>query len=283
MMADEKKFLRLALIGREVSRSPSPSLHRSILKELGAECSYENLSVAEADFGRSAAELFERFDGFNVTMPYKRTILPFLTRLDGAAAALLSVNTVLCEGRIGYNTDCGGFSAALSAEGIVLSGKRALVLGAGGAGRSCIRALQAGGAEVSVYEKDPARLREVYETIGGFRPLDRLEREPFALIVNCTGVGMHESEGLLPAVRTPWGERLFGGEFLDGCEAAIDLIYAPARSAFLNEAQRHGAKIINGAGMLFFQAYLADCIFLNREPDLSEAVRFKKKTEEVNQ
>lgn len=272
--------LKLALVGRNVSASPSPRLHGFIMKTLGAACGYEKISLTEAEFSSRIEGLFSAYDGLNVTAPYKRAIMPYLTRLEGDAEAFGSVNTVLTCRRLGFNTDGGGFSMMLQTEGIGCLGKRALVLGAGGAGRSCIKTLLKSGAEVFVYEKDSARLAEVLNLLGIFTPLGTIGKERFDLIVNCTGVGMNESVGMLPSVRTPEGERPFCKEFFTGCESAVDLIYAPACSAFLETAKRSGAKTVNGWGMLFFQAYFSDCIFLGRAPDADEAVWIKKKYEE---
>lgn len=270
---------RLALVGKNVSNSPSPKIHRFIMQKLRATCSYETLSLSEDAFSARAEELFSAYDGLNVTMPYKRSILPYLTRCDEISAALSSVNTVKTKGRVGYNTDLGGFSWLLSSENISPCGMRALVLGAGGAGRSVIRALSDSKAEVFVYEKDPLRLQKVFSDLGGFTPLSRLKRERFDLIVNCTGVGMHETEGRLPLVLTEQGEERFDETFFSGCSAAVDLIYDPALSAFLKAAKNVGIRGVNGKKMLFFQAYLADCIFLNREGNFRSAQEIQRQFE----
>ena len=91
------------------------------------------------------------------------------------------------------------------------------------------------------------------------------------MIVNVTGVGMHKTEGVSPV----------GEEILKTCEVAVDLIYYPRKSEFLRIAESLGKKIVNGEGMLFYQAYYADCIYLNRQPRAAEAKElFEKYTEE---
>lgn len=275
-------MVNLALIGKDVSKSLSPRMHTFLLREMGESCRYELLSLSPDSFERKAESLFETYDAFNVTIPYKRAILPFLKDLSEESRKFGSVNTVLSAPRAGYNTDIGGFSLLLETEGISVAGKQVLVLGAGGAGRSCIGRLVSGGAQVSVYEEVETRLEEVFQEIGGFRPLSVIELEPYDLIVNCTGVGMHETVGQLPAVKTSEGKRPFPEELFRRCETAIDLIYEPKRSAFLTAAARQGKRIVNGEGMLFYQAYLADCIILNRPPCAEEAKRlWEKYTEET--
>ncbi len=273
------KNYHLALVGENVSSSPSPRIHQFIMQSLGASCSYETLSLPAAEFPR-VEELFSSCDGFNVTMPYKRSILPFLKRLDKTASALSSVNTVKCCGRVGFNTDQGGFTWLLQSEHIVPSlAMRVLILGAGGAGRSVIHALSPH-ARVFVYEKEPLRLQAAFSDLGGFTPLQVLSRESFDFIVNCTGVGMHESQDL-PRVRTSENaeETPFDETFFSGCDTAIDLIYDPASSAFLNAAKAVGARGVNGMKMLFFQAYLADCIFWGREGSFAEANEIQRQFE----
>ncbi len=273
-----KKY-HLALVGENVSSSPSPRIHQFIMQALGAACSYETLSLSAAEFPRRVEELFSSCDGFNVTMPYKRSILPFLKRLDKTASALSSVNTVKSCGRVGFNTDQGGFTWLLQSEHIApFPAMRVLVLGAGGAGRSVIHALTPH-ARVFVYEKDPLRLQAAFSDLGGFTPLQALTRESYDLIVNCTGVGMHASQGL-PRVRTSENaEETFEGTFFSGCDTAIDLIYDPASSAFLNAAKAVSARGVNGMKMLFFQAYLADCIYLEREGSFAEANEIQRQFE----
>lgn len=260
-------MLRLAVIGKDVSRSQSPALHRFLLGEFGAACTYDRISIPPVELGSSVERLFEEYDGFNVTIPFKEAILPYLQELRGDARRIRAVNTVLTSSRTGYNTDGGGFLMMLQTEEIALRGKRALVLGAGGAGRSCIAKLTDAGAEVSVYNRSLSRLTAAYHALGGFQPLREIPKIPFDVMVNCTGVGMHGSVGESPVQE----------EIVGLCTTAVDLIYEPAQSEFLRLASKHGKRTVNGGAMLFFQAYLTDCILLKREPCAEEAKGLYKK------
>ncbi len=274
-------MLNLAVIGRDVSRSQSPAMHAFLLGKMGVACTYERVSLAPNEFRAQAEELFSRYDGFNVTIPFKRDILPYLGELVGDAATLSAVNTVVTVGRRGYNTDGFGFLLMLQTAEIEVRGKEVLVLGAGGAGRSCIRKLADSGARVSVYERDASRLGEVYAEFGCFTPLAEVPRKAYDVIVNCTGVGMHESEGRTPEIHfagcgtCPADEKLLGGT---GC--AVDLIYEPEESEFLRIARECGRKTLSGGAMLFYQAYAADCIFTGKEPKIEEAKRFYREYRE---
>lgn len=254
-------MLKLAVIGKDVSRSLSPAMHKFILGGLGAACEYDAISIPPEEFSSRAEALFGQYDAFNVTIPFKTDIMPYLKELRGDAPVFGAVNTVLCRERAGYNTDGFGFVLMLRNAGISVKNKSVLVLGAGGAGRSCIKKLIEEGSEVSAFERDCNRLNAVHEEFGGFTPLERVPLKAYDIVVNCTGIGMHRTVG-----QTPVGE-----ELLSLCGAAVDLIYVPAQSEFLRIAEAAGKRTVNGASMLFYQAYRADCIFLGKEPDEEEA------------
>ena len=265
-------MLHLAVVGKDVSQSDSPSMHTFILQKLGAKCSYERVSVPPAQFMERAEELFSRFDAFNVTIPFKGEIIPFLKKTEGDARVFGAVNTVVSATRTGYNTDGEGFALMLRNAGVEVAGRTALVLGAGGAGRSCCKKLADGGAVVSVYERDEERLQEVYREIGGFSPLTEIPFAPYDIVVNCTGIGMHDTVGKTPVVAFEGGaSEPVGEQLLSLCQTAVDLIYVPAQSEFLRIAASLNKQTVNGAAMLFYQAYYADCIYLRRGTDAAEA------------
>ncbi len=266
-------MLRLAVIGKDVSGSLSPGIHRFVLGKLGIACVYDAVSIPPCEFPSRAEKLLKEYDGLNVTIPFKLEILPFLRETAGDAKTFGAVNTVVCGTRTGYNTDGRGFMLMLENEGVQTRGKTVLVLGAGGAGRSCIKMLLGSGAEVSAYDLSEERLFAVFSEFGGFTPLSEVPAANYSIVVNCTGVGMHDTVGKLPSVKRD-GTEVSSACLLEGAETAVDLIYTPPISAFLAEGERRGLKTVNGLGMLFYQAYLADCIFLKREADGEEAKRF---------
>lgn len=265
-------MLKLAVIGKDVSESQSPSMHTFILNRMGRECRYDALSIPPAEFPERAEGLFAEYDAFNVTIPFKLDILPYLKELKGDAPVFGAVNTVLTRERAGYNTDGYGFLLMLENAGVRVAGKTVLVLGAGGAGRSCIKKLVDAGAEVFAYERDPVRLEKVHEELGGFTPLGEVPLRAYDIMLNCTGIGMHDTVGQTPSVAHEGGGMSpVDGELLSRCGTAVDLIYVPEQSEFLRIAQALGKKTVNGASMLFYQAYMGDCIFLNRAPSAEEA------------
>lgn len=259
-----KKRLRLALIGKDVSDSESEEMHRFILRAQGAECDYEKISVSAEEFGLCVSRLLKETDGFNITIPYKAEILPYLSATDGEAAAFGAVNTVLTHAKArggdgkaeGRNTDGRGFLTMLESAGVETAKKKFLVLGAGGAGRSVAATLRRAGAEVLLYRRNQALLREICDSLG-VKPVSDPEAEPCDVLVNCTGVGMHDSAGVSPV-----GEGAIGN-----CSVAVDLIYRPAESEFLRIAKRLGKRALNGRAMLFYQAYFADCLYSGKPTD----------------
>lgn len=265
-------MLKLAVVGKDVSQSQSPAMHTFILKGLGEACVYDAVSVSPDRFDERFEEMLSRYDAVNVTIPFKQSVIPHLKELRGDAPVFGAVNTVLAEERAGYNTDGYGFLLMLENAGVEVKGKSVLVLGAGGAGRSCIKKLTEAGAEVYAFERDQARLFKVHREFGGFTPFSEVPLRPFDAVINCTGIGMHDTVGQTPSVTYAGGEvKPVGRELLSLCGAAVDLIYVPARSEFLRLAEEEGKKTVSGGAMLFYQAYMADCIYLGREPEAAEA------------
>jgi shikimate dehydrogenase len=135
-----------------------------------------------------------------------------------------------------------------------------MVLGAGGAGRSCAVAMKNSGAKVSMYQRRREELLETCEQLG-VNAVENPEQGGFDILVNATGVGMHNTEGISPV-----SQKAFAG-----ASVAVDLIYVPKVSEFLRIAEGCGLKTVSGGAMLFFQAYYADCYFLGKEPSELEA------------
>ena len=255
-----RKKLRLGLIWKDVSKSLSEKMHTFILNAWGMDCEYQRFSVSKTDFDDAMRTLLGDFDGFNVTIPYKKEVFEYLYSIDADASACGSVNTVLTGEKSGYNTDGVGFMLMLQTSNVPISGKKVLVLGAGGSGRSSALALKNAGAEVYLYRRNQAELIETCQRLG-VTPAKDVESGGYDIIVNCTGVGMHDTEGKSPV----------GKEVFQDATWAVDLIYVPEESAFLKQAKAQGLQTLNGASMLFYQAYFADCLYLDRQPDMQEA------------
>lgn len=254
------KKLRLGLVGKDVSKSDSERIHTFILNELGIECDYARFSVDKENFDSVMHRLLGDFDGFNVTIPYKRDVMCYLDEITGDALEYGAVNTVLNASGTGYNTDGVGFLLMLRAAGISMVGKKVLVLGAGGSGRSSAVALKKAGALPYIYQRNQEKLAETCKELH-LLPAQDPYAGGYDILLNCTGVGMHDTEG-----RSPVTEKAFAG-----AEWAVDLIYVPRKSEFLRLAESQGVKMLNGAAMLFYQGYFADCLYLGITPDDGQA------------
>ncbi len=253
-----KKF---AVVGKDVSRSLSPQIHSFLSSRLGYALSYDKVTVPEAEFESRIEELLLKYDGLNLTIPYKITVIPHLDKICGDAKTFGAVNTVLSSDKSGHNTDGLGFMRMLELADITVTGKRVLLVGAGGAGRSSAIKLASAGASVSVYSRRYESTQSLVVTCPSITPLRALEPASYDLIVNATGVGMHKTVGSSPVSE----------EIIKNCSAAADLIYDPEESEFLRVAKSLGKRTVNGKAMLFFQAYFAECVWFGKEADLQTA------------
>ena len=250
------------LIGEHLSHSFSPEIHAHL-----ADYPY-TLHEIEAD---KLGEFFSTttLSAFNVTIPYKKAVIPFLAEISDEAARIGAVNTVirLADGRFrGENTDYYGFLAMLRDAEVDVRGKKVLVLGTGGASvtvTTVLKDLEA--AEiVSVSRTGECNYDNVYALHGDAD-----------VIVNTTPVGMYPNNGISPI-------RLSAFPSLS---CVLDLIYNPARTALLLEAERRGIKHRNGLCMLVAQAKRAAELFLGCDiPDerIREIVKcVRKQTENI--
>jgi shikimate dehydrogenase len=165
---------RILLLGSGIRKSFSPAIHQKALLEVGFPAKYKLLDVAEAQFGTKLKEIRASEDvlGFNVTIPYKEKILPFITHLDDQAKFVGAVNTVMFDAprnMNGFNTDVDGVTACLSRLGFTgrVSGKRTVILGAGGAARACAyAAILNGFHHVILLNRTEARARDLAREFG---------------------------------------------------------------------------------------------------------------------
>ena len=214
-----------------VSSSPAAGqAGERILSSLAA--GYSNKGTADAPVPQSGSN---GIIGMNVTIPYKKSVLPHLTRISDEARRIGSVNTLvrLPDGWHGYNTDYFGFQYMVEKTGYDIRGKRGLVLGSGGASAAVTKALNDMDAEFTVISRSGP---DNYEN------LDKHTHAQF--IVNATPVGMYPDNE-----KSPLSLSLF-----PHLEAVFDLIYNPALTALLLEAEERGLVYSNGLSMLVGQA-----------------------------
>ncbi|MBQ2939068.1 MAG: AAA family ATPase [Clostridia bacterium] len=254
--------LKLAVIGDPIDHSLSPQIHLPLLRRFHPQTTYEKIRVARGELAAFADYAREHLDGFNLTMPHKADILPYLDYIDPSAKAIGAVNTVTVkEGALsGYSTD-GRFYDALQADGFDLAGKRIVLIGAGGAADT----LAVAGAEVGIdrltvvarraeqrealLKKALARSPKLVTAACGFDRLSEAVAEADVLI-NATPLGMH-------GVDADWEDLSFL-KALPSTALVCDLIYNPSPTRFLREAASRGHDTRDGSGMLIWQAIGAD-------------------------
>lgn len=248
---------RYGLIGRALSHSFSREhFTRKFEREGSADHVYDLFEIPAIEDLPELLAGTPDLRGFNVTIPYKESIIPFLHELDPLAAAVGAVNTVsMREGRlIGHNTDVYGFRTLVEP---VLGGlrepgsdirPRALVLGSGGASRAVAFALREAGIRFRVVSRDRSRGELTWDM------LDRTVIGVCRLIINTTPLGMFPDVDSAPFL--PY-------EALTPKHVLIDLVYNPERTRFLKHGEEMGAKTIGGLGMLKAQAEEAWRIWKN--------------------
>lgn len=241
MEKEGNKEFRFGLIGRNISYSFSRGYFTKKFTELGlANYSYENFDLQNIGEFKDLIAQNPTIKGFNVTIPYKEGIIPFLTDLDAEARTIGAVNTIKIanKGIIGYNTDAHGFERSIAPS---LQGhhKRALILGTGGASKAIAHVLKKMGITYTFVSRNPVREQLNYSDLDG-----ELLREN-TILINCTPLGTYPAIDNRPDI--PY-------QFITPKHLLYDLIYNPDKTAFLRAGERAGATIINGSMMLEFQA-----------------------------
>jgi shikimate dehydrogenase len=250
------------VIGSPVRHSLSPALHNAAFAAAGVDWVYAAFDVAPGH----AADALEAMrslglGGLSVTMPHKEDVAAAVDRLDPAAAALRSANTVVRApdgALVGHSTDGAGFVASLLDAGADPVGRCVVVLGAGGAARSVVDALaRAGAREIVVVNRSADRAAACAALAGASgRVGSGADIGGADIVVNATSIGMGTTD--LPLDPT----QLHGGQVV------ADLVYHPLRTALLVAAEAAGAVTVDGLGMLVHQAALQQELWLGVRPDV---------------
>lgn len=286
----------LALLGHPVSHSRSPAMMTEALRALGREdeFSYLAFDVAPeqlADTVRALAIM--RCAGANVTVPHKRAVLSLCDVVDDDARRIGAANVLVpvAQGFSAHNTDAPGAARALTEQGVSIAGANVLIVGAGGAARAVAVGLAREGARgISVIARDVEQARECVIACDGLgaRALNALAwsdadaRGAHAradIVVQCTPLGMGESKRARPGLDSRVEDPAYtqAQAWLTHASArcvAMDLVYAPVRTAWLEAARSQGLKTVDGLGMLAHQGALALARWCGGAPAASTLRRF---------
>lgn len=240
-------MLELALIGRTLSHSFSARYFNDKFQSEGLDLRYINLELAQIDELPRALAKHPALIGFNVTIPYKEAILPYLDSLSPQAAKIGVVNTVVIKRENGsmclegHNTDYSGFHAALRPMIAGREGLRALVAGTGGASKAVCALLSDLGIDYMILSRNP-------EQGLSYSSLDAKIMASHQLIINATPLGTSPNTDEAPAI--PY-------EMLTPNHILIDLVYNPSLTLFMRKGLERGSLVRNGLRMLQGQAMAA--------------------------
>jgi len=244
-----------AVIGDPIEHSLSPWMHNAGYEALGIDAEYQRFHVEASHLAEAVEGLCALgFSGWNVTLPHKEKIISLLDTLTREARRAGAVNTVkIHEGQlIGHNTDGDGFIRSVKGNLNEFKGKKAVLLGAGGASKGIALALAAQGMQVHILNRTPEKATVLAQalqregataTSGVFAPGEWLE--DVDLLVQTTSVGLH-------------GEPFpFSVQGISDRALVVDIIVNPRDTVFLKDAKKQGCRTLNGLGMLLYQGAYA--------------------------
>ena len=250
------------LMGHPVGHSVSPALQNELIRLYGLNAAYlawdvETEELKDAVKGGMALGI----GGFNVTVPHKKNIIPFLKDIDDAARKLGSVNTLKYTdgGYTGYNTDLPGLMRAFKYDGVSFEGRNAVLIGAGGAANAALGAiLESGARKVLIINRTIERAEELKKRFEAYYPdirmdcvssrdeavsLMREETEKWN-VLQATSVGMFPDTEAAAVTEDAFYEMVGYG---------VDIIYNPEKTLFMKKVEAAGGKAYNGLKMLLFQ------------------------------
>ena len=268
-----KKYL---VIGNPIKHSLSPKLHNHWIKENNIDAVYDKKQLNENEIEGMITKIKnEKINGINVTVPFKKSVIPFLDELTPLADETQSVNTIFKEDNkvVGDNTDVGGFEQSLKYINYNVKNKKIFILGAGGVTPSIILALiNLGAFEITLSNRTKEKaenLKKKYSNLkfidwGSLPDFDILR--DFNMIINTTSLGLSKFDEKVKinyatagSDKRPGVNKLF-----------YDVIYNPEETNFLSKAREHGAQTENGKMMFIYQAQLAFKIWHNILPKVHE-------------
>ncbi len=248
-------YKKYGLLGRTLGHSLSPQIHELIFKYTEIEGEYalypmEPEKVKDFVLGLGSNGLA----GINVTIPYKRDVIPFLSSVSAEAEKIDSVNTIMPQelGLKGYNTDYFGVEKMLEFADIEVEGKKVMVLGSGGSARTVVAFLKDKSCDdIMVVSRDKKAAAEKFVGIKTTDYESLNNNHGYEVLINTTPVGMYpNTEGYA-----------VNAKIIEGFSSVADLIYNPAETKLLQMAKENGAKYTNGLYMLVSQAVKAQEIW----------------------
>jgi len=248
---------RFAVIGDPIAHTLSPNLHQEVYRQLELDATFEQIHVTPNSLDSFINS--NKLDGFNVTIPHKLSIIPFLKGLNEAAKTIGAVNCV--HNGKGYNTDWIGFLKAMELNGVHLNGKDCTILGAGGAARAIAYGLvQADVNSILISNRTQTKADQLLDWINSIFPTN-FQSKNSDIIINCTPLGMWPDTESMPEVEIQNGQIL------------ADTIYNPLETAWLKAGKTKGAKTIDGLDMFIAQGLASADIWFGEK--ISEKIKLE--------
>ena len=255
-----KKYL---VIGNPIEHSLSPKLHNYWLKENNIDAIYDKNKLDEGEIKNIIYEVKkEKINGVNVTVPFKKAVIPFLDELSPEAKDTQSVNTIYFQNgmTIGHNTDIAGFELAIKYAKYDISNKKVFILGAGGVAPSIIYALKKMKAsKIILTNRTKEKAKNLKGLFNDIEILDWGETIDFDMIINATSIGLKNEDSLKFDYSANGPNKFF-----------YDVIYNPRETLFLKRAKLFGNRTENGKMMFIYQAHQAFTIWHKLMPQIND-------------
>ncbi len=255
-----KKYL---VIGNPIEHSLSPKLHNHWLKENNIEATYDKKKLNENELKSIISEVKdEKINGINVTVPFKKAVIPFLDELSPEAEDTQSVNTIYLQNGnvVGHNTDIAGFELAIKYAKFDLNNKKIFILGAGGVSPSIIYALRKMKvSKISITNRTKEKAESLKNLFKDLEIVEWGKRIDFDMIINATSIGLKKEDGLNFDYSANGPDKYF-----------YDVIYNPKETLFLKRAKLFGNKTENGKMMFIYQAHQSFTIWNKVMPKIDD-------------
>ena len=252
------------VIGNPINHSLSPRLHNFWLKQNNINAIYEKIKLKEEEIENFVSKIKnQEINGCNVTVPFKKTVIPFLDRLSLEAEQTQSVNTIIFNNGdlVGHNTDISGFQKAINNLNYDVKDKKILILGAGGVVPSIIFALnKMGASKIIVTNRTYKKAENLKSQFNKINVVNWGDIPDFNMIINATSLGLN-NETINLNTSNVGNDKLF-----------YDVIYNPAETNFLKEGKKLGNQIENGKFMFIYQAFEAFKLWHDIEPSVNNEV-----------
>ena len=252
------------VIGNPIDHSLSPKLHNYWLKENNIDAIYDKKKIEEKDLQTAILEVKEKkTEGINVTVPFKKSVIPYLDKLSPEAEQTQSVNTIILTDDIlvGHNTDISGFTKAIKDLNFNIEGKKIFILGAGGVVPSIIFALnKMNVSEIIISNRTRQKADDLKSQFNEINIVNWGEVPNFDMIINATSLGL-KNEKINLNTSNIGNDKLF-----------YDVIYNPSETNFLKDGKKLGNQIENGKLMFIYQALEAFKLWHNIEPSVNNEV-----------